>query len=58
MSNNNEEKKTKEVKPYRGTIDPSMKDYSKDPFFIRKAEQSRKTMEKYGFPKELIEGNK
>jgi len=30
------------------------KDYSNDPFVIKKIESSKKIVEKYGFPKELI----
>jgi hypothetical protein len=58
MPNNNEEKKVKKIKPYKGTISSSVKDYSKDPFVIRKNEQAQKTIEKYGLPKELITNNK
>jgi hypothetical protein len=58
MSNNNEEKKTKKIKPYKGTISSSVKDYSNDPYFIRKDELSKKMVEKYGLPKELIKDKK
>jgi hypothetical protein len=34
------------------TIDPNMRDYSKDPFFVKKAEKARATIAKYGLPKE------
>ena len=34
----------------------SKKDYSKDPFVVKKIESSKKIVEKYGFPKELITG--
>ena len=34
----------------------NVKDYSKDPFVVKKIESSKKIVEKYGFPKELITG--
>ena len=34
----------------------NVKDYSKDPFVVNKIESSKKIVEKYGFPKELITG--
>lgn len=33
----------------------SGKGHSGDPFFIKKAEQSKKFLQKHGFPKELIQ---
>ena len=31
-----------------------VKDYGNDPFFIKKAEESKAFLEKHGFPKELV----
>jgi len=33
-----------------------VRDYSKDPFVLKKIESSKRIMEKYGFPKELLNG--
>lgn len=35
------------------TVDPNMPDYSKDPFFIKKAEEARAFIERVGLPKEF-----
>jgi hypothetical protein len=35
-------------------VNGNMKTHENDPFFIKKAEESKKIMEKYGLPKELI----
>lgn len=42
----------------RGKIDPHMKDHKDHPFFVKKAEESRKSIEKYGLPKEWVKGKK
>lgn len=34
------------------TIDPNMRDYSKDPFFVKKAEKARAFIAKHGLPKD------
>jgi hypothetical protein len=31
-----------------------VKDYGNDPFFVKKAAESKAFLEKYGFPKELL----
>lgn len=31
-----------------------VKDYGNDPFFVKKAEDSKTFLEKHGFPKELL----
>lgn len=33
-----------------------VRDYSNDPFVLKKIESSKKIIEKYGFPKELMNG--
>jgi hypothetical protein len=40
-----------------GTVSPNVKDYSNEPFFIKKAEDSKKVIAKYGLPKEFLTGN-
>jgi len=34
----------------RGIVSKDVRDYGNDPFIIRKTEQSRKFLEKHGFP--------
>ena len=34
------------------TVNPNMRDYSEDPFIIKKVERARATIAKYGLPKE------
>ena len=34
------------------TVDPNMRDYSKDPFVIKKVERARALLAKYGLPEE------
>jgi hypothetical protein len=50
---NSNNKKIKEVKE-NFTIVTNMRDYSKDPYVIKKVESMKKLIEKYGFPKELL----
>ena len=49
------EKKTEKGKV---VVSHDVKDYSKEPFFIKKAEASKKVIEKYGLPKQLVTGGK
>jgi len=39
-------------------VNHKMKDYGKEPFFVQKAEASKKVIEKYGIPKSLATGKK
>ena len=48
------EKKTVR-KPGQGA---AVKDYGKEPYFIKKAEASKVTIRKYGLPKALVTGTK
>ena len=48
-------KKDVKVVTPRGIIDPNMKDHKDHPFFVKKAEASKKVIEKYGLPKEWME---
>lgn len=34
------------------TVNPNMRDYSKDPFFVKKAERARALVAKYGLLKD------
>lgn len=43
-------KKQKSFKPGKGVVSKSVRDYGNDPFFIKKAEEGRKFLEKAGFP--------
>jgi hypothetical protein len=47
-------KKQIKSKPSRTKRAKKVKDYGNDPFFVRKAEESREFLEKNGFPKELL----
>lgn len=46
-------KKVSEVKSKKNVMSINVRDYSNDPFVIKKVESSKKVFEKYGFPKEL-----
>jgi hypothetical protein len=35
-------------------VDKAMRDYSKEEFFVKKAEIAQEILTKYGFPKEVI----
>lgn len=39
-------------------VNKNMKDHSNDPFFAKKAAASKKTIEKYGLPKQLLTSKK
>jgi hypothetical protein len=43
-------KKIKSKKAGKSIISKSVRDYGNDPFFVKKAERSRKFLEKHGFP--------
>jgi hypothetical protein len=47
-------KKQSKSKPSKIKKAKKVKDYGNDPFFIKKAEESRAFLEKNGFPKELL----
>jgi hypothetical protein len=49
----NNDKKLSEAKG-KFTICTTLKDLSNDPFIIKKVESSKKLIEKYGLPKELL----
>lgn len=42
------------VKVAKVVIDKSMRDYSNEPFFIKKADAAKKFIDQYGLPKQLL----
>ena len=46
-------KKLARKKLAKAVISNKVKDYGNDPFFVKKANQSKEFLEKHGFPKEL-----
>lgn len=48
------DKKNGKVVNPKIVVNKNMKDHSNDPFFVKKAEASKKTIEKYGLPKQLL----
>lgn len=46
----------KTAKSKSAIVSDKVKDYGKDPFFVKKAKQSKAFLEKHGFPQELIPG--
>lgn len=47
-------KKNTVPKKSKARISHKVKDYGNDPFVLKKAKQSKEFLEKYGFPKELV----
>lgn len=45
--------KTVKKSPLRIRVKKDMPDYSKDPYFVKKAERAEANLKKYGLPKEL-----
>jgi hypothetical protein len=43
------------VKRVKITVDPNMVTHENDPFFIRKAEEAKRTLEKCKLPEEILE---
>ncbi|MFL9482492.1 hypothetical protein ACI6Q2_06905 [Chitinophagaceae bacterium LWZ2-11] len=52
MLNDNKNKKQK--KATKNIISNKVKDYGNDPVFLKKAEESKKFLEKHGFPNEIL----
>jgi hypothetical protein len=48
----------KQVKKVRRTlnvdVDDDVKDYSKDPFFVKKRERAKEVIDKYGIPEHFL----
>jgi hypothetical protein len=55
--NSGNKKNGKSNKP-KIVVNRNMKDHGSDPFFVRKAEASKKVIEKYGLPKHFASGRK
>lgn len=55
--NSNDKKSSKPTTP-KIVVNQNMKDHSNDPFFVQKAEASKRVIEKYGLPKRLIGSKK
>jgi len=53
-----DDKKNAKVFNPKIVVNKNMKDHSDDPFFAKKAEASKKTIEKYGLPKQLLTSKK
>ena len=47
-------KKSPKNKPVKAKNNRKVKDYGNDPFFVKKAEESKAFLEKHGFPKDLL----
>src|SRR5687767_9187595 len=43
------------MKRVKIVVDPNMVKHDNDPVILRKAEEARRTIEKYGLPKEILE---
>ena len=41
-------------KPSKKRVSAKIKDYGNDPFFVKKANESKEFLEKHGFPKEAL----
>lgn len=52
------DKKNGKVVNPKIVVNKNMKDHSNDPFFVQKVEASKKTIEKYGLPKQLLTNKK
>lgn len=49
-------KKQGKKKAAKGKVHAKTKDYGNDPFFVKKAADSKAFLEKHGFPKDLLPG--
>ena len=38
----------------KAKVSDKVKDYGNDPFFVKKAKESKEFLQKHGFPKELL----
>ena len=48
-------KKQGSSKPSKVKISNKVKNYGNDPYFVKKANESKAFLEKHGFPKELLD---
>ena len=51
-------KSNKKKTATRARFDHNVNDYGKEPLFVKKAEESKMVIEKYGLPKELLTSKK
>jgi hypothetical protein len=51
---NTASKKNQQKAKINAVISSDVKDYGNDPFFIKKANESKTFLEKHGFPEELL----
>jgi len=49
----NDKKKQVKRKPAKGKRSVKVKDYGNDPFFVKKAEESKTFLEQHGFPQKM-----
>jgi hypothetical protein len=47
-------KKSTSLGSSKAIVSTSVKDYSNEPFFIKKADSAKKLIDKYGLPKQLL----
>lgn len=45
-------------KSNKAIVSKKVRDYGNEPFFVKKADASKVSLDKYGFPAELASGNK
>ena len=50
----NFKKKQEKKATAKAVVSNDVKDYSNDPFFVKKAEDSKKVIEKYGLPGHFV----
>lgn len=41
----------------KAVVNPTVRDYGNEPFFVKKANDSKKFLEKHGFPKAFQKGS-
>lgn len=54
ISGDNTKKQIMRKKTTKTKVSKKVKDYGSDPFFVKKAKESKEFLEKHGFPKELL----
>jgi hypothetical protein len=54
MIRDNKNKKAATKKNNKSIVGKKVRDYSNDPFFVKKANESKRFLEKNGFPEELL----
>jgi hypothetical protein len=54
----NIKKNDKKTSSGKVVVSRDVRDYSKEPFFVKKAEAAKKIIDQYGLPKNFIAGKK